>query len=89
MVYNSISCQTYKKYGNSEIETDFSTYIFLTRISLHIILASTKFSTFIENVIMQGTESQNFDLGLRFDFMTKTGKYLRHRSLSMGINNMY
>ena len=40
-------------------------------ISLNIVPTFTKFSTFIENILMQGTVSQNFYLGLSFNFMTK------------------
>ena len=42
-------------------------------ISLNIVLALTKFSTSIENILMQGTVSQNVYLGLSFSFMTKNG----------------
>ena len=42
-------------------------------ISLNIVLALTKFSASIENILMQETMSQNFYLGLSFDLMTKTG----------------
>ena len=45
-------------------------------ISLNIVLASTKLSAFIENMLTQGTVSQNFDLGISLNFMTKNGLLL-------------
>ena len=42
-------------------------------ISLDIILAFTKFSAIIENILMQGRVSQFFYLDLSFNFMTKNG----------------
>ena len=44
-------------------------------ITLDIIhvLAFNKFSTFIENILMQGTVSQNSHSGLSFNVMTKHG----------------
>ena len=38
---------------------------------MNIVLAFTKSLIFKENILMQGTVSQNFDLGLSFNFMTK------------------
>ena len=53
----------------------FPFYFFNMDISLDIILAFTRFSTSIENSLMQGTMSQNFHLGLSFDFITKNGNF--------------
>ena len=49
----------------------FNFYYLNMNISLDIIRAYTKFSTFIENILMQEKVSQNFHLGLSFNFMTK------------------
>ena len=40
---------------------------------LDIILAFTKCSSFIVNILMQGTLSQKFHLVLSFNFLTKKG----------------
>ena len=49
----------------------FNIYFLNMYISLDIILAFTKFSTCIENILMQGNVSLNCHLGLSFDLMTK------------------
>ena len=35
-----------------------------------------KSKTWVENIYMQGTVSQNFDLGLSYYFISKNGKLL-------------
>ena len=55
-------------------------------ISLDIILVSTKFSTCIQNILMQGKVSQNSYLGLSFYLRQKTGNF---GDFSLFFRNIY
>ena len=62
-----------KLWEKLNLNSFFNFYFLNMDISLDIIPAFTIFLTFIENILMQGTLSQNSYLRLSFNFMTKNG----------------
>ena len=62
--------------GKVNFKLIFNFYFLNMNISLNIVLIFTKLSTSIGNILIQGTMSQNFDLGISSNFMTKNGLLL-------------
>ena len=52
----------------------FHFYFLAKDFSLNTVAMHLKFYTHVDNILMEGTVSQIFYLGLSFDFMTKNGK---------------
>ena len=59
----------------SEFKTYFSTFIFFIQdSSLNMALILFKLYKYIDNIHLEGTVSQNFDIGPSVIFMSKNGK---------------
>ena len=64
-------------YKNNKFKTDFFTFNFLIQdFSLDIGSTLSQFYMFIYNIHLEGTVSQNVDIGPSFIFIPKNGKIL-------------
>ena len=74
-----ILSQSFRNYRKYELNSDFFHFYFLNmNISVNIHPFDPKLSVCNPNILLEGSMSQNFDLGPTFDFMSKNGQLLMH-----------